>query len=130
VWEKNSKNINITRHSKSWWNKECNKSLRAYRTLRKLDDWKIFQKTVKNTKCTFFDLKIQDIANKKREPWELINWINKHKMLAIEAIKYNNQLCLNIDNLWQALHLSFNTALHHSVNTSVLDEITFFSSSP
>ena len=24
VWEKNSKLINITRHSKSWWNKECN----------------------------------------------------------------------------------------------------------
>jgi len=51
-------------------------------------------------------------------------------MLAIEAIKYNDQPCLNIDDLWQALYLSFNTAFYHSVNTSVLDEITSFLSSP
>ena len=24
VWEKNSKLVNITRYSKSWWNKDCN----------------------------------------------------------------------------------------------------------
>ena len=44
IWEKNSKNINIIRHSKSWWNKEYNRSLSAYRTLRKLEDWKIFRR--------------------------------------------------------------------------------------
>ena len=38
AWEKNSKLINITRHSKSWWNKECNQSLRNYRALRNLED--------------------------------------------------------------------------------------------
>ena len=59
-----------------------------------------------------------------------MNWVNKHKMLVIKAIKYNNQPCLNIDDLWQALHLSFNTALHHSVDASVLDKIASFSSSP
>ena len=53
AWEKNSKNINITRHSKSWWSEKCNKSLSVYRTSRKLEDWKIFQKTIKNTKHTF-----------------------------------------------------------------------------
>ena len=44
AWEKNSKNINITRHSKSWWSEKCNKSLSVYRTSRKLEDWKIFRR--------------------------------------------------------------------------------------
>jgi len=51
-------------------------------------------------------------------------------MPAIESIKYNNQPCLNIDDLWQALHLFFNTALHCSVDAHVLDEIASFSFSP
>jgi len=50
AWEKNSKLVNISRHSKSWWNNECNWCLRNYRTSRSLEDWKIFRKTVKTTK--------------------------------------------------------------------------------
>ena len=44
-------------------------------------------------------------------------------MLAIEVIKYNNQPCLDIKDLWQAPYLSFNIALHHSIDLSILDEI-------
>ena len=58
VWRKNSKLVNVTRHSKSWWNKDCNQSLRNYRISRMLEDWKIFKKTVKFSKQSFFDLKI------------------------------------------------------------------------
>ena len=65
AWEKNFKLINISRHSKSWWNNECNQCLRIYRTSRSLEDWKIFRKTVKTTKWSFFYLKIQEISNKK-----------------------------------------------------------------
>jgi len=52
-----------------------------------------------------------------------MNWVNKHKLPAIEAIKYDNQPYLSLDSLWNALHSSFNTALHHQVNTNILDEI-------
>jgi len=65
AWSKNSKLVNITRHSKSWWTKECNQSPWSYRILRSLEDWKIFKKMVKNTKRFFFDLKIQEITNKR-----------------------------------------------------------------
>ena len=68
AWEKNSKTINIMRYSKSWWNKDCSRDLRNYRLSRNLEDWKTFQKTIKNTKCAFFNLKIQEIANKKWGP--------------------------------------------------------------
>ena len=73
TWEKNSKIINIMKHSKSLWNKDYKRDLENYRLLKSLGDWKTFYQTIKNTKCLFFDLKIQEIANKKHGPWELMN---------------------------------------------------------
>ena len=110
--KKNAKQTNITKYSKKWWNKECSQSLDKYRISRNFEDWKSFKKTVKITKKVFFDIKIQEIANKSQGPWELISWVNKCKLFAIEAIKYNNQLCLTLDSLWNALHSIFNTTLH------------------
>ena len=75
AWEKNSKTINIMRYSKSWWNNDYSRDLRNYRSSKNLEDWKIFQKTVKNIKWAFFNLKIQEIANKKRGSWELMTKI-------------------------------------------------------
>jgi len=53
-----------------------------------------------------------------------MNWVNKHKLPAVEAIKYKNQLCLSIEELWDTLHSTFNTTLHCHVNIDVLYEIT------
>jgi len=52
-----------------------------------------------------------------------MNWINKCKLPAIEAIKYDGQLCFSPDSLWSALHSSFNTTLHRQVDVNVLNEI-------
>ena len=53
-----------------------------------------------------------------------MNWINKKKLPAIKTIKYNDQQCLDIGNLWNTLHFTFNTALNHQVNVDILNEIT------
>jgi len=123
TWNKNAKQTRITKHSKQWWTEECSRSLNDYRTSRSLDNWKKFKKVIKNTKRSFFNMKIQEVANKSHGPWELMNWINKRKLPAVEAIKYEGQPCLTPESLWRALYTTFNTTLHRQVNTDVLNEI-------
>ena len=123
VWNSNARRVKIMKHSKIWWNEDCRWSLNTYRESRSLGDWKSFKSIVKTTKRAFFNSKIQEVANKSCWPWELMNWVNKCKLLAMEAIKYNNQPCLSLDSLWNTLYSSFNTALHCQVNTNILDEI-------
>jgi len=73
ICAKNSKVANIMVHSTSWWNFDCSKDLNIYKTFKRLEDWKQFKRTVKNTKRSFFDHKIQEISNRKQRPWKLIN---------------------------------------------------------
>ena len=124
TWRMNSKRVNIMKHSKSWWNEECRCMLNKYRVIRNLKNWKRFKSTVKTMKWSFFNTKIQEIINKKQGPWELMSWVNKYKLPAIETIKYHDQQYLNINDLWNALHFTFNTALYCQVDIDILDEIT------
>ena len=112
VWSKNAKKSRLSKHSKQWWMKDCSRSLDIYRSSRSLENWKNFKKVVKNTKRSFFDDKIQEIANKSRRPWELMNWIKRRKVPAIKAIIYDRQPCLTLDSLWNVLYNTFNTALN------------------
>ena len=127
IWNQNAKLTNITRHSKSWWDDNCSRELEKYRTLKSLEHWKSFHRTVKGIKRTFFNLKINEIANKKWGPWELMNWVNKWKLPALEAIKFNGWPYLKLNNFWQALHSTFNTAQHYIIDCDVLDELGLFS---
>ena len=52
-----------------------------------------------------------------------MNWINKYKLPTTKAIKYEGQPCLTPESLWNALHATFNSVLHHQVNTEVLNEL-------
>ena len=52
-----------------------------------------------------------------------MNLVNKHKLPAMEAIKYDNQSCLLLDSLWNALYSFFNTTLHCQIDINILDEI-------
>ena len=101
----------------------CSQALNNYKASRSLENWKNFKKVVKNVKRSFFNEKIQEIASKRKGPWELINWINRCKLPATKAIKHNSSPCLFPESLWTALHSTFNTALHHQVNLDILSEI-------
>jgi len=43
----------------------------------------------------------------------VMNWIKKRKLPAIEAIQYNSCSCIELEDLWEALHNSFNLAQIH-----------------
>ena len=123
MWSKNAKRTRISKHSKQCWSESCNQALNDYRSTRSQENWKSFKLATKVAKRSFFDNKIQEIANKSRGPWKLMNWVKKRKLPATEAIKYNGIPCLSPNSLWNVLHNSFNTTLHHQVNISILDKI-------
>jgi len=123
AWIKNAKKSRMSKHSKQWWIDDCSRSLNIYRASRSLENWKNFKKVVKNVKRSFFDEKIQEVANKRKGPWELMNLINRYKLPATKAIKHNGSPCLFPESLWNTLHNTFNTALHCQVDLDILNEI-------
>ena len=52
-----------------------------------------------------------------------MNWVKKRNLPAVKAIKYNNHPCLEINNLWNTLHLTFNHAQYCQININILEEI-------
>ena len=75
--------------------------LQKYRQLRSLENWKNFKSMVKKSKYSFFNKKIDEITNKKYGLWELMNWVKKHKLPAIEAIQYKGQPCIELEDLME-----------------------------
>ena len=53
-----------------------------------------------------------------------MNWVRKRNLPAVEAIKYNNHLCLEINDLWHALHSTFNIVQDYHVDIKTLEEIS------
>ena len=123
AWTKNAKKSKISKHSKQQQTEDCSCSLDNYRASRSLKNWKKFKKSIRDTKRTFFDDKIQEISNKSCGPWELMNWIKRSKLPAIEAINYNRHPCLTLDSLWNALYNTFNTALNRQVDLDIINKI-------
>ena len=65
---KYSRNINITKCSKIWLNKECDKNLAKYQVSRGKTNWIKYKKSVRTAKRIFFDNRIQEIVSTNKRP--------------------------------------------------------------
>jgi len=52
-----------------------------------------------------------------------MNWVKKHKLLAVKVIQFNGWPCIELNDLWNAIHSSFNSTLSCEVDLYLLDEI-------
>ena len=52
-----------------------------------------------------------------------MDWVKEHKNPPCEAIQHNGQPCHNLDQLWGALHSTYNAANDRPVDLSLLDEL-------
>jgi len=66
--------------------------------------WSKFKRIVKKTKRIFFNKKIQEIISKNKRSWDLMNWVKKCKLSAIEAIKFNRHSYIKLNEFWQVLY--------------------------
>lgn len=77
-------------------------------------------------KQIFFDNRIQEIALTNKRFQDLINWVKKYKLPAIETIKFNGHPYNQLDELQQALYQSYNTAQNRLINLQLLNEILLY----
>jgi len=123
TWSIHSKTKRITKHSKEWWNDQCSACIDKYHESGDIGSWKALKAAVRNAKRTFFDQKIQEITSSNKRLWDLMNWVKKKNLPAIEAIYHEGQPCNNLEALWNALHSSYNSAENRAINTRFLDSI-------
>jgi len=63
-------------------------------------------------------------VSKNKQPWDLINWIKKCKLPTIETLQFNRCLCIELEDLWQAFYLTFNSAQNQHINSQLLNKIS------
>ena len=81
------------------WNEECDRDLAVYWISRQINNWVKYRKMVKIAKKSFFYSKIQEVVLTNKRPWDLMNWIKKHNLSVMKAIKFNGRLYNHLDEL-------------------------------
>ncbi|CAA7270660.1 unnamed protein product [Cyclocybe aegerita] len=123
TWLAHSTESKPTKRSKSWWTDECLKTFRVYQLSHSLADYNKFKKACKNAKRDFFDERIAEITTSRKRPWDLMEWVKQCKLPPCEAIRNGDQPCHDMDDLWDALHGTYNSASGREYDASVLDEL-------
>ncbi|CAA7267588.1 unnamed protein product [Cyclocybe aegerita] len=123
MWLAHSTESKPTKCSKSWWTDECSETFGVYQLSCSLADYNKFKKACKDAKRDFFDEHIAEIATSCKRPWDLMEWVKQRKLPPCEAIRNGDQPCHDMDDLWDALHGTYNSASGHEYDASVLDEL-------
>ncbi|CAA7267767.1 unnamed protein product [Cyclocybe aegerita] len=123
TWLAYSTESKPTKRSKFWWMDECLETFGVYQLSCLLTDYNKFKKACKNAKRDFFDERIAEIATSHKRLWDLMEWVKQGKLPPCEAIRDGDQPCHDMDDLWDALHSTYNLASGREYDASVLDEL-------
>ncbi|RXW11212.1 hypothetical protein EST38_g14643 [Candolleomyces aberdarensis] len=88
-----------------------------------VENHKVFRSAVKAAKREFFDDRIEEIATTNKRPWDLMDWVKERKNPPCEAIQFNGEPCHELDDLWDALHNTYNATSDGPVDTAILNEL-------
>ncbi|KAJ3563601.1 hypothetical protein NP233_g8834 [Leucocoprinus birnbaumii] len=123
AWQHHTKEVVITNCSKSWWDDECNDTIKCYCELWNPVDYKVFWQATWATKRKFFNEKIEEIASERQCPWDLMAWVKQYNLPVCEAIAYNSEPCHDMASLWGALHGTYNAASGWQCDLTILDQL-------
>ncbi|CAA7264620.1 unnamed protein product [Cyclocybe aegerita] len=102
---------------------KCLETFGVYQLSRSLADYNKFKKVCKDAKRDFFDERIAEITTSCKRLWDLMEWVKQRKLPPCEAIRNGDRPCHDMDDLWDALHSTYNSASGHEYDASVLDEL-------
>ncbi|CAA7268146.1 unnamed protein product [Cyclocybe aegerita] len=105
------------------WLAHLTESKPTKRSSRSLADYNKFKNVCKDAKRDFFDERIAEIATSRKRPWDLMEWVKQRKLPPCEAIRNGDQPCHDMDDLWDALYGTYNSASGREYDASVLDEL-------
>ncbi|KAF9254172.1 hypothetical protein L218DRAFT_809370, partial [Marasmius fiardii PR-910] len=80
---------------------------------------------IKSSKRVFFDNRIKEIATTNARPWDLRSPSSpaQWKLPPTDAISFQGRQCRTLDELWQALHGTYNGAAEREIDLSFLDDL-------
>jgi hypothetical protein len=121
-WTHHAKAKRVQACSKSWWDMDCDWAKASAMTSDLPVDWMSFKKATCKAKHKHFDERIDEIAHTNLRPWDLMDWVSPCKTPPVEAILYQGVPCTSLDQLWNTLHPTFNSALDRPIDLSVLGD--------
>jgi hypothetical protein len=122
VWTHHAKAKQACACSKSWWDADCDQAKASAMTSDLSANWMAFKKAMRKAKHKHFDERIDEIAHTNLQPWDLMDWVGPCKIPPVEAILYQGVPCTSLDQLWNALHSTFNLALDRPIDLSMLGD--------
>ncbi len=123
AWQQFARPARIVPESKPWWSEACQTAFDNYSVSREKEDWSAFRRAVREAKRNFFAERIQEVAVTNMRPWDLMEWVKQRKNPPCEAIQRDGEPCHDLEQLWDALHSSYNAASGRQCDVSMLDDL-------
>ncbi len=123
AWQQFARPAQIVPESKPWWSEACQTAFDNYSVSREKEDWSAFRRAVREAKRDFFAERMQEVAVTNMRLWDLMEWVKQRKNPPCEAIQKDGEPCHDLEQLWDALHSTYNAASGRQCDVSMLDDL-------